>query len=81
MTPIVLLLTGFALLASLAVLAQSFRRAVLAWRELQHALAACPERVTARITHIEFNAALPAGRQVRFAGALRRPRPALRAAA
>lgn len=80
---IVWLLMGFAMLASLMVLVQSFRRAVFAWSELRHALATCPEHRTGRITRIELRA-IPAAqaplRQVRFAGSPRR-QPALRAAA
>lgn len=84
MTMIVLLLMGFTALASLAVLAQSVRRAVFAWNELQHALATCPERRPGRITLIELRATVPAERaplrHVRFAGA-RPSQPVLRAAA
>lgn len=72
MTTIVLLLVGFACLASLAVLAQAFRGAVAAWGELQHALATCPARRAGRVTVIEFKA-IPAGR-----APLRRIRPPFR---
>ena len=84
MTTIVLLLTGFAVAVSLAVLVQAFRRAAFAWSELQHALATCPEYRTGRVTHIDLKAAVAPERtplrQVRFAAG-RRQQPALRAAA
>lgn len=85
MTTIIWLLMGFAALTSLAVLAQSFRRAVFAWGELQHALSTCPERKNCRITRIEL-IGRPLGeplaiRQVSRYVRQRSLQPALRAAA
>jgi hypothetical protein len=79
MTTMIWLLFAVATFASLAVLAQSFRRGLSTWRELRHALATCPERQVCLITHVAV-VTRPAV-QPRPLAPFSRPLPALRAAA
>ena len=70
--------------AGLTVLSHSVRRAVLAWSELRHALATCPETRSVRITRVDLlvqAASPPARLRLVSRPAPRHRLPALRAAA